>query len=51
MFLGLFLVLVLLWALGFGVMHTAGFFIHLLLIAAVISLIFHFVGPRGHTTA
>jgi len=50
MFVVLFVVLVLLWALGFGVMHTAGFFIHLLLIGALISLVIHFVAPRGRST-
>ena len=50
MFIGLFVILLLLWALGFGVMHTAGFLIHLLLIAAVVSLIAHFFSPRGRST-
>lgn len=31
------------WLLGFTMFHAAGFAIHLLLIAAVISLIFHFL--------
>jgi hypothetical protein len=50
MFIGLFVVFVVLWALGFGVMHTAGFLIHLLLIGAVISLIIHFIAPSGRST-
>jgi hypothetical protein len=50
MFIGLFIILVVLWALGFGVMHTAGFLIHLLLIGALISLVVHFVAPRGRST-
>jgi Family of unknown function (DUF5670) len=37
------LVLVLAWVGGFVVFHVAGFFIHLLLILAVISLLMHFV--------
>ena len=37
------LVLVLLWLGGFLVFHTAGFLIHLLLIFAVISIVFHFL--------
>jgi hypothetical protein len=37
------LVLFLAWVGGFVVFHVAGFFIHLLLIVAVISLIMHFV--------
>lgn len=40
-------VLVLAWLLGFAVFHVAGFFIHILLIVAVISLILHFVRGRG----
>ena len=46
MFLILALVLVVLWLGGFTVMHVSGFFIHLLLIFAVISIIMHFVGGR-----
>jgi uncharacterized protein DUF5670 len=37
------LVLVLAWIGGFVVFHVAGFFIHLLLILVVISLIMHFI--------
>jgi hypothetical protein len=48
MFLILALVLVLLWVGGFTMMHVSGFFIHLLLIFAVISIIMHFVtGKRA----
>lgn len=43
MFLMLFAVLVILWLLGFFAFHAAGALIHVLLILAVISLIFHFV--------
>jgi Family of unknown function (DUF5670) len=50
MFIGLFVILVLLWALGFGVMHAAGVLVHLLLIGALISLIIHFVAPSGRST-
>jgi len=50
MFIALFIILLFLWILGFGVMHTAGFLIHLLLIAAIISLIVHLVRPHGGTT-
>jgi hypothetical protein len=49
MFLMLFAVLVILWLLGFVAFHAAGALIHVLLILAVISLIFHFV--RGSRTA
>jgi len=43
------IVLVVLWLGGFLVVHTAGFLIHILLILAVISIIFHFLrgGSRG----
>lgn len=43
MFLILALILVLAWIGGFVVFHVAGFFIHVLLILAVISIIMHFV--------
>jgi hypothetical protein len=43
------IVLVVLWLGGFLVFHTAGFLIHILLVLAVISIIFHFLrgGSRG----
>ena len=48
MFLMLFVVLVVLWLLGFIAFHVAGGLIHLLLIVAVISLVLHFVrGSRA----
>ena len=46
MFLLLALILVVLWAGGFFVMHISSFFIHLLLIFAVISLVMHLVVGR-----
>ncbi len=49
MYLVIALVLILLWVGGFVVFHTAGFFIHLLLIFAVISIIFHFMRGRSST--
>jgi hypothetical protein len=49
MFVTLFAVLIVLWLLGFFAFHVAGGLIHILLILAVISLIFHFV--RGASTA
>jgi hypothetical protein len=49
MFLMLFGILVVLWLLGFTAFHVAGGLIHLLLILAVISLVFHFV--RGRSAA
>jgi hypothetical protein len=48
MYLGIAIVLILAWIVGFIVFHVASFLIHLLLIFAVISLILHFVrGARG----
>ncbi|WP_260705382.1 lmo0937 family membrane protein [Edaphobacter flagellatus] len=46
MFLILAIVLVALWLGGFLVFKTAGIFIHLLLILAVLSIIMHFVSGR-----
>ena len=46
MFLILAIVLVVLWAGGFFVMHVSSFFIHLLIIFAVISLVMHLVSGR-----
>ena len=48
MFMTLFVVLLVLWLLGFFAFHVAGGLIHLLLIIAVISLIMHFfrAAPR-----
>jgi hypothetical protein len=48
MLLSLFLVLLVLWLLGFFAFHVAGGLIHLLIIAAVIALIVHlFTGRRA----
>ena len=48
MFLMLFIVLLVIWLLGFTAFHVAGGLIHLLLIVAVISLIVHlFQGRRA----
>ncbi len=46
MFLILAIVLVVLWAGGFFLMHVSSFFIHLLIIFAVISLVMHLVSGR-----
>jgi hypothetical protein len=43
MFLVLFIILLILWLGGFLLMHVSSFLIHLLLIAAIIALILHFV--------
>jgi hypothetical protein len=45
-FLILFMVLLVIWLLGFAAFHVAGGFIHLLLIIAVIALIVHFFQRR-----
>jgi hypothetical protein len=46
-FLGIGLLLLVLWACGFLMFHVAGGLIHLLLLFAVISLVVHlFSGPR-----
>ena len=49
MFLMLFVVLLILWMLGFFAFHVAGGLIHLLLIVAVIFLVVHLF--RGRSTA
>ena len=49
MFLGLGIVLLLLWLGGFFVFHVTAFFIHILLVLAVISIVFHFM--RGTASA
>jgi hypothetical protein len=48
LFLILFIVLLVMWLLGFAAFHVAGGLIHLLLIIAVISLVVHlFQGRRA----
>jgi Family of unknown function (DUF5670) len=49
MFLALFLILFVLWAGGFLVFHVTAGLIHLLLIVAVISLIFHLFRGSSRT--
>jgi hypothetical protein len=39
-------VLFILWILGFGVFHVAGAFIHILLIAAVIAILWSLIAGR-----
>jgi|GEM_PF-458861 hypothetical protein len=43
LFMGLFVLLVVIWVVGFLVMHVAGVAIHLLLFFAVIALALHFL--------
>ena len=45
-FLGLFIVLLIVWLLAWAAFHVAGGFIHLLVVIAVIALILHFVRRR-----
>ncbi len=49
MFLALGVVLLLLWLGGFFVFHVTAFFIHILLILAIVSIVFHFI--RGTASA
>lgn len=49
-FMVLFILLLLAWIFSWAVFHVAGAAIHILLIVAVVSLIWHFVRPH-HTTA
>ncbi len=44
-------VLVVLWLLGFVVMHVSSFLIHLLLIVAVIAVVMNFVKRRAGPSA
>jgi hypothetical protein len=46
LFLIAFIVLIVVWALGWFVFHVAGGLIHILLVVAVISLIVHFMRGR-----
>lgn len=48
MFLGIALILLIMWAAGFLAFHVAGGLIHILLIIALISVVVHFV--RGRST-
>jgi hypothetical protein len=48
-FLGLAILLFVLWIGGFLMFHVAGFFIHLLLIFAVIFLVIHLFSGRSST--
>jgi hypothetical protein len=47
MFLSLFVVLLVMWLLGFFAFHAAGGLIHILLIVAVISLLVHLFRGRS----
>jgi hypothetical protein len=44
----LFIVLLIAWIMGWGVLHVTGAMIHILLVVALISLVPHFIrGPRA----
>ena len=43
MFLALFVVLLIMWLMGFFAFHVAGGLIHILLVIAVIALVVHFI--------
>ncbi|HEY5087690.1 MAG TPA: lmo0937 family membrane protein [Gemmatimonadaceae bacterium] len=47
MFLTIALVLLVLWALGFFLLPAIGVLIHILLVLAVISILWHFIAGRG----
>ena len=47
MFFALAVILLVAWALGFGVFHVAGGLIHLLIILAIVSVIVHFARGRS----
>ena len=49
MFLTLFVILLVMWLLGFFAFHAAGGLIHILLVLALISLVVHFF--RGRSVA
>jgi Family of unknown function (DUF5670) len=46
MWIGIAILLLLLWAGGFFAFHVAGFLIHILLILAVVSFVIHFITGR-----
>lgn len=47
MFLGLAILLAIIWVVAFLVVHTVPVFIHILLVLAVISLVFHLLRGRS----
>ncbi len=49
MFAMLAVILIVAWILGFGVFHVAGGLIHLLLLVAIISFVWHLVAGRRAT--
>ena len=49
MFIMVAVILIAAWLFGFGVFHVAGGLIHILLIVAVISILWHFFSGRRST--
>jgi len=48
MWIGIAILLVICWLVGFLVLHISSFLIHIILVVAVIALIYHFIrGRRG----
>ena len=50
MFLGLAVIVLVLWAIGFFIFPVAGGLIHVLLVVAVIAIIWHFLKGRNSPT-
>lgn len=50
MLLGVAVIFLVLWVLGFLVFHVTVAFIHILLIIAAVALVLHFVNGRGTST-
>jgi membrane protein implicated in regulation of membrane protease activity len=50
MFLGIAVIVLILWALGFFIFPVAGGLIHILLVIAVIAIIWHFIKGRNTPT-
>lgn len=49
MLVGIGIVLLVAWLLGFGVFHVAGGIIHILLVLAIAAIVWHFVTGRRTT--
>lgn len=48
MWIGIAALLAICWVVSFFVLHVSGFLIHIILLVAVISLVYHFIrGKRG----
>jgi len=49
MFIGLAVILAIAWVLGFGVFHVASMAIHILIVAAIVSVVMHFASGKKVT--